>query len=74
VLRKNSSRDAFEVVTVQAAETRVGNDAMSGVCDVRSVPVGASDHEEVQGPTQNVVAHRGNETSTPQELSTDAVR
>jgi hypothetical protein len=31
VLRKNSSRDGFEqVVLMQAAETRVSNDAMSG--------------------------------------------
>jgi len=31
VLRKNSSRDGFQqIVMMQAAETRVGNDAMSG--------------------------------------------
>ena len=31
VLRKNSSREGFQlIVMMQAAETRVGNDAMSG--------------------------------------------
>ena len=44
------------------------------VCDVRSVPFGASGHREVQGPTQNVVVHRCNGTSTPRESTVDAVR
>ena len=58
VVRKNSSRDGFQlVVMMQTADTRADHHDERQVGDVQSMSFDGLGRREIQGPTRNVVAH-----------------
>src|SRR4029453_8191467 len=55
-------------------DARIGNDAMSDGYAMSGQSAGASDHWKSRAQSRNVVVHRCNGRSTPQESTEDAVR